>query len=63
MSGPELRQYREAAGVSQEALATEMGYAHHSSISHIENRVRVTEVLQRRYVQAVNVLRLSRDAA
>ena len=52
MTGPELRKDREAVGVSQEALATVLGVTR-PYISQIENRLRVTDSLRRRYLRAL----------
>jgi transcriptional regulator with XRE-family HTH domain len=52
MTGPDLRRDREAAGVSQDALATSLGVTR-PYISQIENRLRVTDTLRRRYLRAL----------
>ena len=52
MTGPELRQDREIAGVSQEALARALGVTR-PRISQIENQMRVTDALRRRYLRAL----------
>jgi transcriptional regulator with XRE-family HTH domain len=52
MTGPDLRRGREAAGVSQDALATALGVTR-PYISQIENRLRVTDALRRRYLRAL----------
>ena len=52
MQGIELRTAREAARVSQERLAAEMGVGR-SYVSQIENRVRLTQRLRDRYLEAL----------
>jgi transcriptional regulator with XRE-family HTH domain len=52
MTGPDLRRDREAAGISQEALAAALGVTR-PYISQIENRLRVTDALRRRYLRAL----------
>lgn len=52
MNGTELRQAREAHGVSQERLAEVMGVGR-SYVSQIENRVRLTDRLRERYLAAL----------
>jgi transcriptional regulator with XRE-family HTH domain len=52
MTGPELRKDRETAGISQEALAAALGVTR-PYISQIENRLRVTDALRRRYLRAL----------
>jgi transcriptional regulator with XRE-family HTH domain len=61
MTGPELRQDREAAEVSQAALARALGITR-PRISQIENQLRVTDALRRRYLRALAECQ-SRDAA
>ena len=52
MNGIELRQAREAHGISQERLAEVMGVGR-SYVSQIENRVRLTDRLRERYLAAL----------
>jgi transcriptional regulator with XRE-family HTH domain len=52
MTGPELRKDRELAGISQEALAVSLGVTR-PYISQIENRLRITDALRRRYLRAL----------
>lgn len=53
MNGPEIRAIREAAGVSQERLASLMGVGR-SYVSQIENRARITDRLRVRYMAALD---------
>ena len=52
MNGLQLRQAREAAGVSQERLAAVMGVGR-SYVSQIENRLHLTDSLVVRYLTAL----------
>lgn len=55
MNGSQLRQEREASGVSQERLAEAMG-VNRSYVSQIENRYRITDALVARYLAALRSL-------
>ncbi len=63
MTGPELKDLREKAGVTQAQLALRAGWSHRAVVSQIEGRVLVAPGTAQRYLKALTEEQASRVSA